>query len=39
MLQAIGFSTHLKYSATEAYEYPYGVKWQELFKEGLYPRP
>lgn len=39
MFQGVGFSTHLRYSATEQYEYPYGPKWQELFKEGTYKRP
>uniref|UniRef100_A0A1B6HZU8 Mitochondrial enolase superfamily member 1 n=1 Tax=Homalodisca liturata TaxID=320908 RepID=A0A1B6HZU8_9HEMI len=37
--KTIGFSTHLKYSATEEFEYPYGARWQELFKEGIYKKP
>lgn len=39
ILQALGYSTHMKYAALEQYEYPYGIKWQELFKEGVYKRP
>lgn len=31
-----GYSTHLKYSSAEQYEYPYGAQWQELFKQGIY---
>ncbi|GLG96997.1 Mitochondrial enolase superfamily member 1 [Gryllus bimaculatus] len=34
-----GYSTKLKPASAEAYEYPNGSKWQEMFSKGIFPRP
>ncbi|XP_063226923.1 mitochondrial enolase superfamily member 1-like isoform X1 [Bacillus rossius redtenbacheri] len=36
---APGYSTKMKPESAEAYEYPVGSKWQEMFKEGLFKDP
>nr|CAD7405018.1 unnamed protein product [Timema cristinae] len=37
--QAPGYSTKMKPTSAEAYEYPHGSKWQEMFAEGLFKDP
>jgi hypothetical protein len=34
-----GYSTVMKPDSAEAYEYPHGSKWQEMFAKGLFPDP
>ncbi|KDR20308.1 mitochondrial enolase superfamily member 1-like isoform X1 [Zootermopsis nevadensis] len=34
-----GYSTVMKPDSVEAYEYPHGSKWQEMFAKGLFPDP
>jgi hypothetical protein len=34
-----GYSTVMKQESTEAYEYPYGSKWEEMFAKGLFKDP
>nr|CAD7439517.1 unnamed protein product [Timema bartmani] len=39
ILNAPGYSTKMKPTSAEAYEYPHGSKWQEMFAEGLFKDP
>lgn len=34
-----GYSTVMKRESAEAYEYPYGRKWEEMFAKGLFTDP
>jgi hypothetical protein len=39
LLQMPGYSTVMKPDSAEAYEYPHGRKWKEMFAKGLFPDP
>jgi hypothetical protein len=34
-----GYSTAMKPDSAEAYEYPHGSKWEEMFSRGIFPDP
>jgi hypothetical protein len=39
LLQMPGYSTAMKRDSAEAYEYPHGAKWKQMFAKGLFPDP